>query len=765
MFNLRLKLLLGSVILALIPLGVAGTSLIRITRQELISAANDEMRLAANELALEIDSLYVGAWRSTLRMIAASFDNQDLGPVEKVAVLNSIKKADDFVAVQVAVEGFDEPLIVVKDELSGKVSAAGLDPAEVLGVSSDTIGELLADSPVFFGDLSFVPEIDLWLITVVMPLEQPISGRRATLAARVNLERLAARIDDHSFNERGAIFLVDDQGRKLFDPERTDLSGHEVVRSVVDLLRSGSRAAGVFPFSLPSGERMLGCHSSSMYLDWGIVLQSPEAVAYRGISTMVRQLLTWLVIGLGVAVVGAIVYSSRIARRVSAIGVAMEEVGSGNLDFQIPTTRSRDEIGRLFGRLEAMVEDLRKAREVEFENLQLEKAAHKAEAASTAKSEFLANMSHEIRTPMNGVIATAEMLLDSEEDEGRRDYLEMILFSGRTLLSLINDILDFSKIEAGRLEMEVAPFNLRQTLENSLKMLRPGAHKKGLDIRLEMARDMPNRLSGDPLRLQQVLVNLVGNAVKFTDEGEIRLEVEQVRRDEEKATLLFRVSDTGIGISKDRQEAIFESFVQADQSMTRRYGGTGLGLSISSNLIELMGGRLEIDSEPGQGSAFYFSVVFDLQDPQDAFGEPSEDGVRTESSAEGQTAANGRSLNILLAEDNPINQKITKAVLEKHGHRVEVVGDGRLAVEAFRTGTFDLILMDVQMPALDGLGATVAIRSIEEGTGRQIPIVAMTAHTSQGHQQECVQAGMNDFLSKPISAGSLAQVISRAVGD
>jgi len=385
------------------------------------------------------------------------------------------------------------------------------------------------------------------------------------------------------------------------------------------------------------------------------------------------------------------------------------------------------------------------------------RAMEAAEAANRAKSEFLANMSHEIRTPMNGIIGMIEFVLGTDLTAEQREYVEVAGVSAELLLRLINDILDLSKIEAGKLELSSTAFDLRQDLDETIRLLAASAQKKGLKMDLQVAPEIPAAFQGDPMRLRQVLINLVGNAVKFTAAGEVAVRVRQEQIQGQRLMLHFTVTDTGIGIPAESREKIFAAFTQADSSTTRRFGGTGLGLTIASHLVTLMGGRIWVESEADVGSAFHFTLP--LTALAAAASTPPRPGPVAV--APPPPPASPQARRVLLAEDNPVNQRVVVKILEKQGFSVVLAQNGREAATAADRGSFDIVLMDVQMPEMDGFEATAEIRRQEQGTGRHLPIIALTAHALSGDREACLAAGMDDYLSKPIRAQDLLALIAQ----
>jgi signal transduction histidine kinase/FixJ family two-component response regulator len=386
----------------------------------------------------------------------------------------------------------------------------------------------------------------------------------------------------------------------------------------------------------------------------------------------------------------------------------------------------------------------------------LEAERDRSDAATRAKSDFLSSMSHEIRTPMNGVIGMIQLLATTDLSSEQRHYAEVAQTSGRALLALIDDILDLSKVESGKLTLEDKDFDVRSALSDAISMLAVRANAKGLALDGQTAPEVPSLVRGDPLRLRQVLINLIANAIKFTERGGIAVRVTLDHETAGGATVRFAVADTGIGIPRERMAAVFSPFVQADASTTRKYGGTGLGLAISRQLAELMGGEIGVESDEGAGSTFWFTA---------AFGRPTPSPRRQPQGIGGCSAAclpaaghnpSGRQTRILVVEDDPTGQTVARALTGKLGYTADVAGTGMEAIRALEAGEYGLILMDCQMPEMDGYEATRRIRA----SGRaDIPIVALTADAMPGHRDRCIRAGMNDYLSKPVEMDRLRELL------
>ena len=585
--------------------------------------------------------------------------------------------------------------------------------------------------------------------TAAIAFKDPATGEEILTALEASSDIASAQLYDKS----GKIFAHYESpapsNQTLLEDISNSLEQREILPSSIKSTFRAGYIDVVQPISV--GDKNIGYiaiqgNLSAIYEDF------QEQVILMGIMYCAAVLVTYLL---------ARRMQSIISSPIKELAETMQSVSAQNNYALRLKSPGNDELGSLFDSFNQMLGQIQSRDEG------IKEARNIAEAANKLKTEFLANMSHEIRTPMNGVLGMAELLDNTELNSQQKKYIQTIRRSGDTLLSVINDILDFSKVEAGELNLEEEPFELEPLIAHVLELFQDLADRKQLDLKAVLAPSLPAYYDGDSMRLTQILMNLVANAIKFTHHGQVTLSVSLEDESSNNAWLCFSVNDTGIGIAKDKVASIFEAFQQADGSISRQYGGTGLGLAISSQLIKLFGGELNLESKLGLGSIFSFTIplakskVIALSPQIEHSVNPNEPLPTMDTDVLNKAISNTTNGKILVAEDNPVNQMLACDMLEQIGVETDVANNGQEAFDAACKQRYSLIMMDIQMPQVDGLEATALIREYETELPYRTPIAAVTANAMAGDKERFLEAGMDDYLSKPFGLQSLRELVDR----
>ena len=776
--KLRTRLIILCVVISLIPLGFASVVMIQITRDELKSSANDSLIAVVTQITQGIED-HVNRILAPVNLIQKAISFRNLSEQEILSMLTAgIKSETDLLAIQIFIKNGGRPLIISQETFSKQINNYHIDLMSVINLNPETIWQLEDEKKYTIGDIAYIHDINVWIAPVFFFLDEKSIGQKAILLAFIRLNSLKEKIDHHPLNKTGRITIIDHHNTSVFGQSTNRDESYPLVKKVQGLLAKKVNIMGVEPAIRPSGEKILSAYAFPGNIQLAVLAEKKASDAYLAVSHMIYNLVFWVIAGFGIAVISAVIISISLTRPLDMLLDRIRYISEKRrFDQQLQLNR-KDEIGGLAAAFNTMNynlfqynENIRaKTKELEHEvivrrqaekelqalneNLEMrveertldlqkeiivrKKAEEAAESANKAKSVFLANMSHEIRTPMNAVLGFTELLNRQVTDSRQKIYVESIQTGAKNLLTIINDILDLSKIEAGKLDIRYEFISIQKVFNEIYQIFFLKTKEKNIDLIIDIPSDFPEAVLLDEVRIRQILLNLVGNAVKFTELGHICMRVSLVTNNSMSMDLDIKIEDTGVGIAPDALASIFEAFKQQDGQSTKKYGGTGLGLTITRRLVEMMNGTISVISHLNKGTQFtiqFKNIQIGDKERLPIVQKP------TEPIPEFKPAT------ILIADDQAINRMLIKEYLEGQQFQIIEAENGEEAISLARSENPDVILTNIHMPVLSGNEVIRIIR--EDDQLKHLCVIAVSGDAMKDDVNLSFKEKFDQFLIKP----------------